>query len=307
MPVLERPVRCVLKRGGTFVVDAQPNLHRRRLGLELRALRKEAGLNLGDAAVKLGLSGAPALSKIENGKQRVAPIAIAGFLEAYECPKDSVRAAEIRAFASLASSGKRTSLLTRYRDTVRDPFAEYIHLEELAKRSETYANIVPGLLQTDAYAQAVVAGSRKWSVQRDIRKFVELRMARQRALTREEPLGLWCVLDEAALRRQVGGPEVMREQYRRLLEVAEGHPHVAIQVLQFEKGAHAGMDGPFTLLHFEAGPPVAVVEPMTTSLYLEEDSDVGRYETAFNHLRGEALDADQSLDFIRNLIKDKQA
>ncbi|MFD6934667.1 helix-turn-helix domain-containing protein [Streptomyces goshikiensis] len=286
------------------MVDAQPNLHRRRLGLELRALRKEAGFNLGDAATLLGLSGAPALSKIENGKQRVAPIAVAGFLETYNCPKDSARAAEIRVLASLASSGKRMSLLTRYRDTVRDPFAEYIHLEELAKRSETYGHIIPGLLQTDAYAQAVVAGSRKWSTQRDIRKFVELRMVRQRALTRDEPLGLWCVLDEAALRRQVGGPEVMREQYRRLLEVSEKLPHVAIQVLPFERGAHSAMDGAFVLLHFEAGPPVAVVEPMTTSLYLEEDNDVGRYETGFNHLRSEALDTDDSFAFIRNLIKD---
>ncbi|GAA1919715.1 helix-turn-helix domain-containing protein [Streptantibioticus ferralitis] len=285
------------------MVDAQPNVHRRRLGLELRALRKEAGLNLDDAASKLGLSGAPALSKIENGKQRVAPIAIAGFLEAYNCT-DPARSAEIRSLATLASSGKRTSLLARYRDSVRDPFAEYVHLEELAKRAETFVYLLPGLLQTEEYAQAVVTGSRKWSTQRDIRKFVELRMKRQQALTRSEPLGLWCVLDEAALRREVGGPDVMRRQLQRLVEVSEELPHVAIQVLPFAKGAHAGMDGGFTLLHFEAGPPVAVVEPMTTSLYLEDDRDVGRYETGFNHLRAEALDTEQSLAFIRNMIKD---
>ncbi len=285
------------------MVDAQPNLHRRRLGLELRALRKEAGLNLGDAARELGLSGAPALSKIENGKQRVQPVAIAGFLEAYGCA-DEARATEIRGLASLASSAKRASLLTRYRESVRDPFAEYVHLEELARRAETFNLIIPGLLQTEGYAYAVVAGSRKWSTQRDIRKFVELRMVRQTALTRDDPLHLWCVLDEAALRRQVGGPAVMREQLVRLAEVAEDLPHVTIQVLPFDKGSHAGLDGEFTLLHFEAGPPVAVVEPMTTSLYLEEERDIGRYETGFDHLQADALDPEQSLTFLRDLIKD---
>lgn len=288
------------------MVDAQPNLHRRRLGLELRALRKEAGLNLDDAASRLGLSGAPALSKIENGKQRVQPVAIPGFLEAYGC-LDKARSSEIRSLASLASSGKRISLLSRYRDTVRDPFAEYIHLEELARRAESFAYLIPGLLQTEEYAQAVVAGSRKWSTQRDIKKFVELRMLRQQALTRRNPLSLWCVLDESALHREVGGPDVMRHQLERILEVSEELPHVDVQVLPFNKGAHAGMDGAFTLLHFEAGPPVAVVEPMTTSLYLEEDGDVGRYETGFNHLQAEALDVTDSSKFIHHMIKDKHA
>jgi transcriptional regulator with XRE-family HTH domain len=285
------------------VADAQPNVHRRRLGLELRALRKESGLNLGDAASRLGLSGAPALSKIENGKQRVPAAAVAEFLHAYGCT-DQARVAEIRKLAALAASARRTSILTRYRDAVRDPFAEYVHLEELATRAVMFTHLVPGLLQTEEYAQAVVSGSRKWSTQRDIHKFVELRMLRQRALTRSEPLALWCVLDEAALRRTVGGPEIMRRQFERLVEVAEGLPHVAVQILPFDKGAHAGMDGGFTLLHFEAGPPVAVVEPMTTSLYLEEDRDVGRYETALNHLRAESLAPEESLAFIRDLIKD---
>ena len=277
------------------MVDAQPNLHRRRLGMALRSLRKEAGLNLGDAAEKLNLSGSPALSKIENGKQRVQPISVPGFLEAYECT-DTARGAEIRALATLAASPKRTSLLTRYRDTVRDnPFAAYVHLEELARRAEVFHLIVPGLLQTEEYAHAMVSDSRKWSAQREIRNFVELRMMRQEALTRSDPLRLWCVIDEAALRRQVGGPQVMRNQLVRLVEAAEELSHVTLQVLPFAKGSHAGVDGAFTLLHFDAGPPVAVVEPMTTALYLEEEGDIGRYETSFDHLQADALDPERSL------------
>lgn len=286
------------------MTDAQPNLHRRRLGLELRSLRKAAGMSLAEAADRLSLSGAPALSKIENGKQRVPPIALAGFFEVYGL-QDKDRVDKLRRLASLANSGRRTNLLDQYRQSIRDPFAEYLHLEELASKSDTFAWVVPGLLQTKDYARAVVERSRKWQTDREIDNFVELRMVRQEALSRENPLHLWCVLDESALQREVGGKHVMKAQLERLLDVTAQNKNVAIQVLPFAYGAHAGVDGPFHLLHFPAGPPVAVVEPMTTSLYLEEDSDIGRYETAFNHLRTEALDAEASQRYIHDLIKDR--
>lgn len=291
------------------MTDAQPNLHRRRLGLELRALRGSSqsgqGMSLSEAAQRLGVAGAPALSKIENGKQRVPPIALAGFFEVYG-PIDDERKAKIRNLASLASSGKRSNLLDEYKQTISDPFAEYLHLEELASRSETFTGIIPGLLQTKDYARTLVQRSRQWKTNRDIEAFVDLRMARQNALTREDPnpLHLWCVLDESALARVVGGKQVMRRQLEQLLDITEEHKHIAIQVLPFSYGAHAGIDGPFHLLHFPAGPPVAVVEPMTTALYLEEDSDIGRYETAFNHLRTEALSVEASRRFIHDKIKD---
>ncbi|MDX2825420.1 helix-turn-helix transcriptional regulator [Streptomyces ipomoeae] len=286
------------------MTDAQPNLHRRRLGLELRSLRKEAGMSLAEAAERLSLSGAPALSKIENGKQRVPPIALAGFFETYGL-QDQTRIDNLRRLASLANTGKRSNLFDQYRQSIRDPFAEYLHLEELADKSETFTWLIPGLLQTEAYARAVVERSRKWQTDREISNFVALRMARQETLTRDNPLQLWCVLDESALQREVGGKHVMRAQLEHLLEVTADHRNVVIQVLAFTHGAHAGIDGPFHLLHFPAGPPVVVVEPMTTSLYLEEDSDVGRYETAFNHLRAEALDAEASQRYIHDLIKDR--
>ncbi len=286
------------------MTDAQPNLHRRRLGLELRSLRKAARMSLAEAADRLSLSGAPALSKIENGKQRVPPIALAGFFEVYGL-RDKDRVDKLRRLASLANSGRRTNLLDQYRQSIRDPFAEYLHLEELASKSDTFAWVIPGLLQTEDYARAVVERSRKWQTDREIDSFVELRMVRQKALSRENPLHLWCVLDESALQREVGGKHVMKAQLERLLDVTVQNKNVAVQVLPFAYGAHAGVDGPFHLLHFPAGPPVAVVEPMTTSLYLEEDSDIGRYETAFNHLRTEALDAEASQRYIHDLIKDR--
>ncbi|MFE0808107.1 helix-turn-helix domain-containing protein [Streptomyces sp. NPDC058848] len=286
------------------MTDAQPNLHRRRLGLELRTLRKAAGMSLAEAADRLALSGAPALSKIENGKQRVPPIALAGFFEAYGL-QNTERADRLRRLATLASSGRRSNLLDQYRHSIRDPFAEYLHLEDLASKSETFTWLIPGLLQTAEYARSIVERSRKWQTNREIDSFVELRMARQQTLSRPSPLHLWCVLDESALHREVGSKQVMKDQLEHLLDITDRHRHVTVQVLPFTQGAHAGIDGPFHLMHFPAGPPVAVVQPMTTSLYLEEDSDIGRYETAFNHLRAEALDAEATRRHIHDLIKDR--
>lgn len=286
------------------MTDAQPNLHRRRLGLELRSLRKAAGMSLAEAADRLSLSGAPTLSKIENGKQRVPPIMLAGFFEVYGL-HDKARIDSLRRLASLANTGRRANLFDQYRQSIRDPFAEYLHLEELACKSETFAWMIPGLLQTEDYARAVVERSRKWRTDREIDDFVALRMARQKALSRESPLHLWCVLDESAFLREVGGKQVMRTQLQHLLAVTAERRNVQVQVLDFAHGAHAGMDGPFHLLRFPAGPPVAVVEPMTTALYLEEDGDIGRYETAFDHLRAEALDVEASRRYILDLIKDR--
>lgn len=298
------------------MTDAQPNLHRRRLGLALRALRlsvprpdrqdEKPGLTTTEAAERLGMSGPSAISKIESGKQRVPTSSLPTYFEAYEviqAPKKQ----ELQDLAGLASSSRRANVLREYKGHIPDPFAEYLHLEDLAVRSETYAMVIPGLLQSRAYARAVVERSRKWQTNRDIENFVDLRMARQQVLSRESPLQYWVVLDEAALHRKVGGPEVMKAQLQLLLDITEEQRNIAIQVLPFSHGAHAGVDGGFHLLHFPAGAPVVVVEPMTTSLYLEDDGDIGRYETGFNHLRTEALDTDASRQFILDMIKERYA
>ncbi|WBB63543.1 helix-turn-helix transcriptional regulator [Streptomyces sp. WMMC500] len=287
------------------MTDAQPNLHRRRLGLELRSLRKATGLSLADAASQLDLPGAPSLSRIENGKQRVAPTSVLAFFDVYGLTDDD-RRRQVRELAKLANSGKRSNLLDEYRSAILDPFVDYVQLEEMAVKSETFVNIVPGLLQTEAYATAIVEGSRFWRHQREVRNFVQLRMVRQAVLSREKPLHLWCVLDEAALMRRVGGDAVMKDQLEHLLTVSE-REHVDVQVLPFDQGAHAGVDGAFHLLHFSAGPPVAVVEPMTTALYLEEDGHLARYESGFDHLRAEALDVRASRKYIGKVLKERYA
>ncbi|BBB01164.1 putative DNA-binding protein [Actinacidiphila reveromycinica] len=286
------------------MAEARPNVHRRRLGSALRSLRTAAGLGMEEAADRLGLAGKPALSKIENGKQRVSGLGLTAFFEIYGVDSDETRT-KIKAMASLAAPGKRTNLLDEYKEVIQtDEFEDFLHLEGMASKAESYLTMVPGLLQTREYAASVVERSQQWPSKREMTRFVDLRIARQAVLAREAPLHVSCVLDEAALRRVVGGPEVMRAQLQRLLDVTEEYAHVELQVLPLGVGAHAGMNGSFRLLHFPAGPPVAVVETMTTSLYLEEDGDVGRYESALEFLRAQSLDGPASRRLIHELIKD---
>ncbi|MFS0694170.1 helix-turn-helix domain-containing protein [Streptomyces nitrosporeus] len=286
------------------MVEARPNVHRRRFGSVMRSLRRGAGLSMEEAAERLGLSGKPALSKIENGKQRVSGLGLTAFFGVYGVESEETRT-KVKAMAALAASGKRTNLLDQYQEAVQtDGFADYLHLEGLAIRSDAFLQVIPGLLQTEAYATSIVERSQVWSSKHEVARFVELRLARQAALSREAPLDLRCVLDEAALHRVVGGPEVMKQQLERLLTVTETHSNVVIQVLPARVGAHAGIDGPFQLLEFEVGPPIVVIETKTTSVYFEEDGDVGRYRSALDSLRTQALDAQASRRYIRELTKD---
>ncbi len=286
------------------MAEARPNVHRRRLGSALRSLRIAAGFSMEDAAERLGLSGKPALSKIENGKQRVSGLGLTAFFQVYGVDVEETKA-KIKAMASLAASGKRTNLLDEYKEAIQTHgFEEYLHLEGMASKAESFLQVVPGLLQTKEYATSIVERSQVWSSKREVSRFVDLRLARQASLDRDSPLNLWCILDEAALRRVVGGPEVMKAQLERLLDVIDRYSHVSIQVLPFGAGAHAGIDGPFQLLHFPAGPPVALVETKTTSLYLEEDGDVDRYHSSLDTLRTQALDAQATRRFIHETIKD---
>lgn len=287
------------------MVEARPNVHRRRFGSALRSLRKSAGFTLEEAAEQLGLGGKPALSKIENGKQRVSGLGLTAFIQVYGVESEETKA-KLKAMAALATPGRRTNLLDEYQDAIQtDAFEDYLHLEGMAAGADVFfLQVIPGLLQTERYATSVVERSAVWSSEREVKRFVELRLARQAVLTRDEPLHLSCLLDEAALRRVVGGPSVMQEQLRWLLEVTEDLDHVSLQLLPFSMGAHAGVDGSFQLLRFDVGSPVAVVEAKTTSLYLEEDGDVDRYHTAFSTLRAQALDPQATRHFIENMIKD---
>jgi len=182
-----------------------------------------------------------------------------------------------------------------------DGFEVYVDLEAEASAIRTYeSQLLPGLLQTVDYAHAVLTAAWVTIEPEEIDRRVAVRMRRQElATSSDRRLQLWAVLDEAVLRRVVGGPAVMRAQLGRLVEAAH-QTNVTLQVLPFGVGAHMAMLGTFVLLSFpeEADPDVVYVETDTSSLYLEEQQEIGRYGEIFDHLRAAALSPRESVAFI---------
>lgn len=282
------------------MAEARPNLMRRRLGLALRTQRKRAGLSLQEAAERVGTS-VPTLSRVELGKQRVTSAALESYLAVYGVPE--ARAEEAKKLASLTSSGRRRNLLSAYSDAVDNLFGGYLELEQVASHLDIYLiQVVPGLLQTEEYARALISSGVMRSGQQEINKLVELRMERRGVLHGPDPLDLWVIVEETALRRPVGGVDVLRRQLCELRDVVDRLPNVHLQVLPTGAGSHCGVDGAFSVFRFDAGDPVIAIESMTRVLYLEEDADVGHYSTGFNYLRAAALTPDRSLALIDKVI-----
>ncbi len=191
-------------------------------------------------------------------------------------------------------------------DSIPTEYANYISLEAAACGIKRYdLLLIHGLLQTEDYARAVIrSGLMSLAPAHEIDRRVEVRLTRQEVLRRADPLHLWVVFDEAALRRVVGGPEVMRAQCRHLLEQSD-RPNVTIQVLPNSAGAHPGAVGAFSILEFPGryDPSVVYVETMASSLYVEEDADVHRYALAYDQLRAMALGPDESLEMISRIAE----
>jgi hypothetical protein len=183
----------------------------------------------------------------------------------------------------------------------------YIGLETDAASLRVYEpQVVPGLLQTTRYAEAVIAGALPEATPADIEKRVRVRMRRQDRITdTEHPLRLWAVLDESALRRAVGGAQTMVEQLEHLLELTR-LPHVTVQVMPFTMGAHPGVNGQYAILEFPeaADSTVVYLEGVTSDLYLEKANDVQSYSVMYEHLRAQALNPDQSREFIEDVAKE---
>ena len=187
-----------------------------------------------------------------------------------------------------------------YSDTLGPEYTALIALEAEAESVRWYAPmLVPGLLQTEQYARAVISSGMLIAPPGEVERRVQVKMTRQRVLTRDSPLSLDLVLDEAAVLRQIGGAEVMREQLTHLLTMA-GRPNVSLQVLPLASGAHPATTGEFTILGFPdlIAPDVVYLENMTSDLYVEQEAAVYRYGLAFDRLRSLALTAGESADFI---------
>jgi len=282
------------------VAGAQsPTVRRRRLALELRRLREAAKLTCEEVAERLECS-ASKISRVETGRVSVSPRDVRDMLEIYGVP-DLQRDALVQ----LARESRQKGWWHAYGDSVQPHFATYLGLESAASEIRIYeVNLIPGLLQTEEYARAVIAAGMVNSPRADIERQVALRMERQR-LTITSPPKVWAVLDEAALRREVGGPEVMRMQLEYLRELG-GLRNVSLQVIPFGGGAHPAMGRPFIILVFgeEADPDVVYLEDLTSALWVENVEEVDRYNVFFNHLQATALSFDNSAALMTAVLKE---
>ena len=283
-----------------MAVTPSPTVRRKRLGIELRRLREQAGLTCEDVGQRLDCSGTR-ISRMETGRISVKPGDVRELLEIY-----GVAGTEADSLVQLAREARRKGWWHTYGRVLPTWFEAYIGLESEAVRLRDFQSmVIPGLLQTEDYARAVLRAAPNAGSSEDIDRQVALRMQRQAILEQANPPSLWVVLSESVLRVQVGGPSVMRAQLRRLIDAAE-RSNVTLQVLPFTTAAHVQPISPFTILEFPeaADPTVVYLEHLTGSLFLESEEEVRRYTVVFDHLRAEALGPGQSTSLIAQVAQD---
>jgi transcriptional regulator with XRE-family HTH domain len=275
-----------------------PTLRRRRLGMELRRLRETARLTIEDVAKELECSDSK-ISRIETGQVSATPRDVRDMLEIYGVPEK-----ERKELIQIAREARQKAWWHAYTDL---PLSAFVGLEAAASSMSIYAaQVLPGLFQTRDYARAVIKGIHHSLALDDIERRVELRMERQSLLEGDDPPKLWVVVDEAAVRRQVGGSEVMRQQIERLIEMAS-FPNVTLQILPFVNGEHTGLDGAFMIVGFpeEADPNVVYIENTAAKdLYVEDKDVVREYDIMFDHLRAAALSPSDSIGFLERALKE---
>ncbi len=280
-------------------MDRSPTVRGRRLMRELKRLREASGLPPDEAARRLDFS-VSKLYRIENGKARIDADDLEDMLDLYD-----VRSPERDALVALGRDSRRRGWWTTYKDVFT---GSYVGLESDAANIQAASHIVPGLFQTADYARAVIAETRPTLDASETERRVTARMARQRAvLSRDNPPQIHAVLDEAALRRAIGGAPVMAEQLKALAK-ASIRPGMTVQVMPFAAGAHAGLEGEFVILSFPDpdDPPVVYAEGLFGDLYLESKEELDRYTLAWTHVLGKALSPAESTTMIGELAKEHQ-
>jgi transcriptional regulator with XRE-family HTH domain len=278
--------------------NVNPTVRRRRLGQELRRLRELKGMTAEEVAERLLVSQSK-ISRLENGRRSISQRDVRDLCGVYEVEDQRI----VDSLMEMARDSRQQGWWHAFGDI---PYSVYIGLETDAESLRVYEpQLVTGLLQTRAYAEALVRGALPETPGEDIEKRVQVRMRRQERISADHnPLRLWVVLDEAALHRVVGTEQVMREQLEYLNEVSQ-LPHVTVQVLPFEVGAHPGINGQYAILEFAdaADSSVVYLEGVTSDLYLEKAHDVQQYAVMYEHLRAQSLNVDQSRQFIWNAAK----
>ncbi|MFJ2027305.1 helix-turn-helix domain-containing protein [Streptomyces sp. NPDC087897] len=277
-----------------------PAVRRRKLGEELRSLRHTAGLTSREAARLLGWHQSK-VSRVETGASGVTPSDVARLLDAYAV-RDPRSRSLLEVLAGSAGGGG-SEWWHAYRGLIPPQYRDFISLESQASTVRTLeTSVVPGLLQTAGYARAVTRASLGGLPEEHLDSLVEVRLTRQRVLRTSSPPRFTAVLDEAVLHREVGGPEVMRDQVQHLMQMSQ-LPHVCLQLLPFSAGAYIGLTGPFVIFSFPniSDLDVVVLDHLTSSLYLERKEDLDAYSSAFRTLQAHALPPERSLDLISEI------
>lgn len=282
---------------------SSPTVWRRWLALELARLRKEHQLEQKDVAKALRCT----VGKVSYYETAERPVILRDLdevlLPLFNVPKD-----RWPAYLQAARDSRQKGWWECYTaDTLPTWLSLYVGLEQGAAQLRLYeAQLIPGLLQTDDYTEAVVRRGTAELTETQINRRMELRSQRKSALARDpDPLRLWVVLDEAVLRRVVGGRKVMHDQLTYLADATD-QAKVTLQVLPFEHGAHPGMHGPFAIMGFPwpTDPGVVYIEHRSGAFYLEEQHQIDAHTVAFEHLCAQALTPDESVTMIRNVAKE---
>jgi transcriptional regulator with XRE-family HTH domain len=262
-----------------------PTVRLRRLAAELSKLREAAGLSREDVEEQTDINEAT-LYRIETARAKPQKRTLTALLDLY-----GVTGPQRTDLLTLARTAQHQGWLQPYHSELPEEYASYMAFEAEASALRNYESLyIPGLLQTEDYARAVIVGGMPMATETQVEQLVQARMERQALLTRDPPLELWAIVDEAALRRVVGSAEIMRAQIKHIIEMAQ-RPNVTFQVIPYDKGAHPGMAGSFVHMAFEdeLDPELVYLDSLGGDVFLETYADIRRYRTLFDHLRAIAL------------------
>nr|WP_218911939.1 helix-turn-helix transcriptional regulator [Streptosporangium sandarakinum] len=269
------------------------------LGASLRRLREEKGLTRGAAGFHIRASESK-ISRMELGRVGFKTRDVEDLLTLYGVLDD----AERRGLLEMVREANTPGWWHKYGDLLPNWFTTYVGLEEATSVIRTYeVQFVPGLLQTSDYARTVIRLGYPDAPEAEIERRVHMRMQRQERFTRKDGPRLWAVIDEAALRRPIGGKETMREQIQHLLEVA-ALPNITLQVMPFRFGMHAAEGGAFSILRFPESDlsDVVYVEQLWGALYLDKREDVDPYLTAMEQLCVESTTPGGTAEILGDLL-----
>jgi transcriptional regulator with XRE-family HTH domain len=283
----------------SFEPGSSPTVRRILLGSQLRRMREARGITREDAGYLIRASESK-ISRMELGRVGFKERDVTDLLGMY-----GVEAQEERdALVTLAREANAPGWWHKHTDVLPDWFQTFVGLEEAASVIRVYEiQFVPGLLQTADYARAVIALGRQSASDEEIERRVSVRMTRQELLAKQDGPRLWAVVDEAALRRPIGGLAVIRAQIEQLIESTQD-PRVTLQVLPFRSGGHAAEGGAFTILRFPEAdlPDVVYLEQLTSAIYLDKREDAEKYSEVMERLSVESEPPERTAGILRSIL-----